>query len=136
MQSFVKRRVVGGPIHPRAIYCDRAGKKGVGVFAGRAFKTGDSIEECEVIFLPKKEVKILQKTQINCYYYCWKGGAGVLPLGFGVLYNHSSNPNAEWEDDYALRRMMLTARHPIKKGEEITVNYGLKPEEMWFTPVD
>ncbi len=136
MSEYIKRKCVGGAIRPRVIYCGRAGRKGIGVFAGESFKKGDSIEECEVIFFPKKEVPYLKKTQIECYYYCWKGGSAVLPLGFGALYNHSSHANAEWTHNYQTRRMIMIALVPIKKGEEITVDYMLTPDETWFKAID
>ena len=118
------------------IYSAPAGKKGRGVFARQPIAEGDVIEECEVIFFPKKEAPDLKKTQIDSYYYCWKGGATVLPLGFGPLYNHSYHAKAEWKDDYKHRRMVLYARKPIKKDEEVTVHYNLKPSELWFPVID
>lgn len=121
---------------PGLIYSAPAGKKGRGVFAAQNIKKGVLIEECEIIFFPKKEIPTLKKTQIDCYYYCWKGGAAALPLGFGPLYNHSSHANAEWRDDYRLRRMILFARKKIKKDEEITVNYNLGVERIWFPVVE
>ncbi len=117
------------------LYVKTTNKKGRGVFASRAIKSGSVIEECELIFFPRKELPYLKKTLIDCYYYCWKGAA-VLPLGFGSLYNHSYHPNAEWKDEYSKRTMVLTALRPIKKGEEITVNYHLKPEELWFPVIE
>lgn len=119
-----------------AFYSAQAGKKGRGVFAAKDIPRGMLIEECEVIFFPKKEISILAKTKIDCYYYCWKGGAAVLPLGFGSLYNHSHNPNAKWKDDYKNRRMVLWAAKKIKKDEEITVNYRFEAKKPWFPVVE
>lgn len=118
------------------LYIKKDGKKGRGVYASRAIKQGAVVEECEIIFIPKKDLPYLKKTQVDSYYYCWKAAA-ALPLGFGVLYNHSFRPNAEWKDDYKNRRMTLFARREIKKDEEVTVNYNGNPKDqsrslIWF----
>lgn len=135
-QPFVKRRIEGRPINLRAIYCGAAGKKGMGVFAGQTFRKGALIERCEVVFFPKEEVDDMRKTQLEYYFYWWWLDAAVLPLGFGAIYNHSSHPNAEWIFDRRARRMTVKALHTIQPHEEITVNYYIAPEDMWFTPVD
>lgn len=121
---------------PRNLYCSRAGKKGRGVFSNRPIHRGEVIETCEVIFFPRREVATMRKTQLEYYYYWWKSGSAVLPLGFGVLYNHSQNPNADWINDYRSRRMILVALRAISKGEEITVNYGLDADEFWFPVIE
>ncbi|MBI4253149.1 SET domain-containing protein-lysine N-methyltransferase [Candidatus Uhrbacteria bacterium] len=118
------------------LYCSRAGKKGRGIFTSRPIRTGAVIERCEVIFFPRREVPDMRRTQLEYYYYWWKSGSAVLPLGFGVLYNHSKHPNADWINDYRSRRMILVALRAISKDEEITVNYGLDSDEFWFSIVE
>lgn len=120
----------------RNLYCSRAGEKGRGVFTARPIQSGEVIETCEVIFFPRREVPDMRKTQMEYYYYWWKSGSAVLPLGFGALYNHSQNPNADWINDYRSRRMILVALRTISKGEEITVNYGLDADEFWFPVIE
>lgn len=121
---------------PRNLHCSRAGKKGRGIFTTRPIRSGEVIEKCEVIFFPRREVMDMRKTQLEFYYYWWKSGSAVLPLGFGALYNHSKNPNADWINDYRSRRMILVALRTILKDEEITVNYGLDSDEFWFSVVE
>lgn len=135
--SSMKKQYGGRIVKPPdTVYCAPAGKKGRGIFAAKNIKNGAVIEECEVIYFSKKEIPDVQKTQLDNYYYCWRGGGAVLPLGFGLLYNHSQHPNAEWRDDYKNRRQVLWATRTIKKDEEITVNYDPGSNKMWFPVVE
>ena len=44
----------------------------------------------------------------------------LIPLGYAMVYNHSSNPNAEWDiDEEDNRFVRFFAVEEIKQGEEI-----------------
>lgn len=98
---------------------------GYGVFAGKAIKKGERIEECYAI-LTKVEDDIL-----GDYYFDMRGKNAVL-TGFGWIYNHSEDPNAYYEINYKNRLMVFKAERAIKKGEEIFVSYG----DDWFKSRD
>jgi len=50
-------------------------------------------------------------------------------LGYGMIYNHDPNPNAEWQiDDKDNRFVSFIAKSEIKKGDEILHDYG---EDYW-----
>jgi SET domain-containing protein len=55
-------------------------------------------------------------------------------LGYGSIYNHSHSPNADWKQNFKTNSMVYRAIKPIKKGEEILVNYNGEPDDM--TPID
>lgn len=115
--------------------------KGRAVYASAALKKGVVIEECELIVIPKKELPFIKKTVLDEYYFEWSGGRAVIPLGFGALYNHSFQPNADFFYDEENVRMRFVAIRPIKKGEEITINYNGDPDDqstelLWFPVVD
>ena len=113
----------------------RVAKKGRGVFAARNFKVGDVIENCPVLTFNTKERKQLEKTSLNYYIYPWRSTRGAsLILGYGSIYNHSYHPNADWKQNFKTVSMVYRAIKPIKKGEEITVNYNSEPDEQ--TPID
>ncbi|MGA2910515.1 MAG: SET domain-containing protein [Candidatus Microgenomates bacterium] len=113
----------------------RVAKKGRGVFAARNFKVGDVIENCPVLTFNTKERKQLEKTSLNYYIYPWRSTRGAsLILGYGSIYNHSYHPNADWKQNFKTVSMVYRAIKPIKKGEEITVNYNGEPDEQ--TPID
>jgi hypothetical protein len=111
-----------------------AGAKGRGVFARKSFRVGSIIEDCHLILLPKNEEPALLKTTIGRYIFAWERGF-VLALGHGSLYNHSYKPNAAYENLLDPKRMRFRAIKPIKKGQEITVNYNGEPDDQdkgWF----
>ena len=110
-------------------------KKGRGVFALRNFNKGEIIEDCPVINITPKERKMVEETIFNYYIYPWRSTlSGSLVLGYGSIYNHSFSPNADWKQNFKTNSMVYRAIKPIKKGEEITVNYNGEPDDV--TPVD
>lgn len=115
----------------------RTQKKGRGVFALKNIKPGEIVENCPVINITPKERKRVEKTIFNYYIYPWRSTrSGSLVLGYGSLYNHSFNPNADWKQNFKNESMVYRALRPIKKGEEVTVNYNGEPDDEteidWF----
>lgn len=99
------------------------------------FGAGEVIERCPVLILTPKERKYCEKTILNHYIYPWKSMQGAaMVLGFGSIYNHSFNPNADWKQNFRDKTMVYRAIRPIKKGEEITVNYNGEPDDN--SPID
>lgn len=111
--------------------------KGRAVFALKDFKAGEIVESCPALFITGKERKLLEKTLLAYYMYPWRSTVtGCLPLGYGLIYNHSFTPNADWKQNFKTNSMVYRAIKPIKKGEEITVNYNGEPDDQtiidWF----
>jgi len=102
-----------------------------GVFARRAFRSGDLIETCPVIVVPITQRKHLDQTELYDYYFDWGEGDAALALGFGSLYNHSSDPSASYDKNTITETISIVATRDILVDEEITVSYG----ETWFDPV-
>lgn len=104
---------------------------GRGVFAQKSFKKGQLIECSPVIILDSTRK---QKTLKN-YVFEWTKGKYAIALGYGSLYNHSYYPNARYSFAYNSKTISFYARRPIKKGEEIRVNYNGCPydtQNVWF----
>jgi len=113
----------------------RTKNKGRGVFALKNFKEGEIIENCPVINVDTKERKKCEGTILAYYIYPWRSTrSGSIVLGFGSIYNHSFDPNADWKQNFKTMNMVYRALRPIKKGEEITVNYNGEPDDT--TPID
>jgi SET domain-containing protein len=111
-----------------------SGIHGLGIFALKNIGKGMLIEVCPILILNKKDTKLIEKTKLYNYYFGWKR-LGMIALGNGSLYNHSYEPNAKYERDFQNERLKFFAIKPIRKGEEITVNYNGKPEikkRVWF----
>lgn len=112
--------------------------KGWGIFALKDFKKGEMIESAPVLTFDTKGRKTLEKTILSHYIYPWKSTRGAaLVLGYGSIYNHSFSPNADWKQNFKTNSMVYRAIKPIKKGEEILVNYNGEPDDTspvdWFT---
>lgn len=112
--------------------------RGRGVFAKRAFAPDEIIEICPVIALSEADARKLDATGLYDYYFGWgeNGRQAAIVLGYGSLYNHAAEPNAEHRKDFAGQTMVVTAVRPILPGEEIFIRYEtgrdaeLRP--VWF----
>ncbi len=103
-------------------------KKGRGVFARQSIGKGTVIERAPVILVPTKEVfDTSAEPKLADYVFDWGKDTVAVVLGYGSLYNHSYQPNAEYYDSGRLTQV-FTALRDIRKGEEITVNYNGWPE--------
>ena len=100
---------------------------GRGVVATANIAKGETIEVCPVLELEEGDASGL----LDDYVVSLgeeSQGAGLM-LGYGSLYNHSEEPNAEYlyeaDDAYS-----FVAVRDIAAGEQITISYG---EEWWAT---
>lgn len=96
---------------------------------GRALKALKRISADEIIL--ENHVLIISNISLNdeilrshvMHYY---GKQNCIMLGEATLVNHDDNPNCEILIvlDKKLPKVVLIAKRPIKKGEELTINYG------------
>lgn len=103
------------------------------MFAKEDIKSGELIESCPVLALPDtKDRARLRKTGLINYYFLWgeKRDHVAICLGFGSLYNHQYQPNAQYIKRIEEVQMDFYAVQDIKKGEEITVNYNGTPGDL------
>jgi hypothetical protein len=103
------------------------GRLGRGVFATRAFAEGETVEVCPTLEIPDGDVT----GRLGDYVFrsATDDDAVILLLGYGMLYNHSADPNADYVEDGPDTIAFVTIR-PVAAGEELTINYG---EEWWDT---
>lgn len=104
------------------IYIKKSSLHGYGVFAEKTIKKGKKIEECYII-ISKGGDKTLED-----FYFDVKGKYAVF-TGYGSIYNHSDEPNADYTINIKKRIATITAAKTIQKGEEIFVSYG----DEWFS---
>lgn len=108
---------------------------GAGVFARRAFRPDDVVEECPVIVCPPPQEALLEQTELRGLYFHWQDDAVAIALGFGSLYNHAWHSNARYELDYEAGCARFVAVRDIAEGEEVTINYTGDPDgdgPLWF----
>jgi uncharacterized protein len=128
--------VAGGEREP-VITVGPSPGKGRGVFASRAIRAGEIIEEAPVIVLPGAEIEHIERTVLQDYYFLWgadEEDAAIL-LGVCSLCNHSYEPNAVFELRPESQTIRFVARRDIAAGEEITTNYNGDPaniKPVWF----
>jgi SET domain-containing protein len=113
-------------IPPKKIYISNSDIHGLGVFALEKIYEGEIIEICPVIDmgLNKEPSHILIDYRFN-----WPQGLSewekqVVPAGYGMLYNHSNNPNVLWRSDVVNNTFEFYAIKEINPNEEILTYYG------------
>jgi hypothetical protein len=102
------------------------GRHGRGVFAERHFAAGDVVETCPTVQVPDGDVTGGLRDYV---FSSLEQGDVVLALGYGMLYNHSADPNVEYEQDEP-SSITFVARRALQPGDELTIDYG---EEWWET---
>lgn len=111
-------------------------EKGRGVFAGVNFEEGGIIERCPVLILGPQDRSAIDGTKLYNYYFSWGKDKekAAIALGYGSLYNHSFEPNADYIKDLENGLILFKAIENINKKEEILVDYtqGGKKEDLWF----
>lgn len=124
-------------LHVPGLYITHSEGKGRGVFTLRALQKGDLIELCPVIIIPPEERNLIDQTILYDYYFVSpKPNPQIcIALGYGSIYNHSYQPNAEIVFDLDNQRVELHCIRDIDSGEEIFYDYsgGMKDApELWF----
>ncbi len=116
-----------------SVYAAPSPRHGRGVFAGRGFRTGEVVERCPVLRIPASDRRLVQKTVLKTYLYERDRGAAAIALGLGSLYNHSLDPNAEFELLLDADVVEFRALRHIAPGEEVTISY-CDDSDLWFAP--
>lgn len=95
-----------------------------GVYTNSFLKRGSIIEQCHFVTIGDG----LNNDNLRGYAYNYESPSGVskqiIPLGYGAIYNHNDNHNAEWFVDYEKELMVFVTTKNIFKGEQIYINYG------------
>lgn len=122
-RSAVKTGESGAGRHPH-LQIERVRGMGRGVFTGRSILVGQIIEVCPVVVLSEGTVEAALG---NLQMFVFKWGKAqdrlAIALGYGSLYNHSADPNAEFVPRYAKGEIEFRALRPIEAGEQIFIDY-------------
>ncbi len=115
--------------------------KGRGVYTTIELNKGDLIEICPIIKFPQGQLEHIDKSVLFDYYFLWEedGYQGCVALGYGSIYNHSSEPNAIVIFDYTDSTIKIECSQKVNIGDELLIDYtgdGIRTEDqLWFKPV-
>ena len=110
------------------VYLSESSVHGFGIFADKDYNVGDTLELC--YYLVTDDSDMNDTCVLHDYVFSTPNEEEeyLVPLGNAMIYNHSSEPNAEWEIHDDNNFIRFKAIKFIKKGEEIFHDYG---EEYW-----
>lgn len=103
------------------IYVKKSPIHGYGVFAAQDLAANQVIEECHVLFYDT------DKDPLSNYAFSFLEKHAI-PLGFGCIYNHSDQPNVQYDLDPKRQLVLFTTLRPLPAGEELLISYG----KHWF----
>lgn len=98
---------------------------GYGVYAEKKMRKGEMLEECYFILSDCEHDVVID-------YIFEANSRSAILFGYGSLYNHSQDPNAEYKLNLKTKIATFKASRTIQKGEEIFVSYG----DEWFDSRD
>ena len=106
--------------------------KGKGLYATKNIKSGTKIINYKGKIITNKELDGSEKYDNNKPIYLFTLNKrytldGDFPWNIAGLVNHSCDPNSEYEGKGF--KVWITAAKEIKKGEEITCDYGFSYDE-------
>ena len=95
---------------------------GLGVFAISDIPKDTLIEECHYIVLKNRFRQLDKVLQKYVFSYPKRKSQSAIGFGFASIYNHSEEPNIEFE--YDNDKLIFTSLRDIKKGEELCHCYS------------
>jgi uncharacterized protein len=119
------------------LYVKNSKARGRGIFTREKIAAGVMIEEAPVIVMSSADRVHLDKTHLHDYIFEWGTGKDqcCMALGMVPLYNHSYESNCEYFMEFDKDIIQVKTMRPIKKGEELTINYNGNwndGKKVWF----
>jgi SET domain-containing protein len=129
---------IESPILNDKVYVNKSDVHGWGVFAKQKIKKGELIEKCPVIIEENYHLGYNSWDSLIYYQFVFNvpldhnNNLFATSLGFGSLYNHNDEPNANWAFYIAnVKLILFYATREIKKDEEIFIWYGdIDPQKI------
>ncbi|SFM05664.1 hypothetical protein SAMN04487943_10739 [Gracilibacillus orientalis] len=106
-----------------------------GVFATCDIKKEELLHEAPVISYPNDQHQYIEQTIIADYAFEYGINHSAFLLGYGMLFNHSYEPNATYEINFRNHTFDFYAYTDIQAGDEILINYNGDvddKEPLWF----
>ncbi|MBN8234197.1 SET domain-containing protein-lysine N-methyltransferase [Halobacillus kuroshimensis] len=112
---------------------------GRGMFAVRNIQKDELIHRAPVIPYPNEEHEHIEKTMLADYAFEYGENHTAFVLGYGMMFNHSYKPNANYVINFDTHTFDFYAHTDIKADEEIFINYnGFVDDDelLWFDQED
>ncbi len=122
-------------VPPRKIKVAPVPGKGRGVMAQAPIAEGETVEVCPLVVLGEADAEHIASGGGVLAFYALELtaiGRQVLMLGYGSLYNHSRDPNAEVEYAPGAAFLRIRALRDIPAGEEVVFDYEFEGEEEFL----
>lgn len=106
-----------------------------GVFATQDIQKGELIHQAPVIPYPNEEHEHIEKTMLADYAFEYGENHSAFVLGYGMMFNHSYEPNAEYRINFNTHTFDFYAYRDIHKDEQIFINYNGDvdiDDPLWF----
>ncbi|MEC3883066.1 SET domain-containing protein [Halobacillus sp. HZG1] len=106
-----------------------------GIFAQRDIAKNELIHQAPVIPYPNEEHVHIEKTRLADYAFEYGENHTAFVLGYGMMFNHSYEPNANYVINFETHTFDFYAYKDIKADEEVYINYnGFVDEQelLWF----
>ena len=123
---------------PRKVEVRYIKGKGRGVVCVSTIHKGEIIERAPIVVLTPEEGEYIRKASSILKHYSLELTAinrNVLQLGYGMMYNHSIDPNSDISYDTNNDLVDIVALRDIKEGEEVVFNYNFDDKED-FLPME
>ena len=119
------------------LFVDETAQKGRGVFTRERIPANTVVELAPVIVMQQADREYLDKTLLHDYIFEWGKGKDKCAMALGLIpiYNHSYKSNCEYFMDFDKEIIQIKTIRPVKKGEEITINYNGNwndNKKIWF----
>lgn len=123
-------------LHPHLVVRAFSGK-GRGVIARHAIGEGEVIDRNPVVVVPREQVAAIERTVLDDYVFRWGDDRDSVAVALGAmsLLSHAYRPNANYVRHPERDELWLVALRDIAAGEELTINYGGRPDTrapVWF----
>lgn len=106
-----------------------------GVFARTDIKKGQLFHQAPVVAYPNEQHAHIEKTMLGDYAFEYGTNHSAILLGYGMLFNHSYEPNATYDINFENDSFDFFAYADIKAGDEVFINYNGEvddKEQLWF----
>lgn len=106
-----------------------------GIFSTKDIAKDELIHEAPVIPYPNSEHVHIEKTMLADYSFEYGENHSAFVLGYGMMFNHSYQPNAYYRINFERHTFDFYAYRDIKADEEIFINYNGDvdiDDPLWF----